>query len=875
MRSRKRTARRAAPATPERSDLSKPGPAVVAALYLLAFLSGIAALMYEITWAKMLALALGSTTLAAAAVIAAFMGGMGLGARAYDLVLRRVSRPLLIYVLLEFGIALSTALLTRTFYTLPELFASASSHLATGAPLVLMRFVAVFVLLLLPSALMGATFPALCTILIRTARGVDRRLGLIYGINTVGAGAGALIAGLVLIERLGLVATVGVANVINVVVGLAALALLWTPLAQGDARSTRADQAVIETNLPRWLTGTVLFVSGLTTLSYEILWFRALRYTVGNSTYALSTVLAIFLVGLGLGSMLLARVLKRKAPERALAVCQLTIASLALVAIACQWLVLSVPGLREFASIFSTDVQTQAWWHRLAVDGGLAIVVMLPATLAMGLSFPLASRLFLGDVRKLGSRVGGAYLLANLGSICGAVLGATVLLPLLGTAGGTKAVAVTNLALGVLVMLWLRPWTVRRLFPALVAGGVVTALMVALPGQLTLHGETIDESAETRLFVEEGDLATVQVLAIAEDPTKKVMTVDGCKIGWSEGFRGSFFCRKQDLLAHLPMLLDTRIRHTLNVGLGSGSTLRALASYPNVETLDCVEISAAVVRGAAFFEASAVLRDPRVNLVVDDAVHFLLRSSKKYDLIVSDGKQHPFFSGNASLLCKEFYRYALNGLSDIGVFVQWLPLGTLASDFEINLRTLTDVFPHVEVFFFPRESVFVVGSRKPLRDRPTMTKEQFDTSSIRAGLAPYYLDNPDALRARWVAGKRQLQQIVKDAPVSTWDHLILDFSAFKASKTEWDRAEVANLRLLLLAEAVAVPAAERTFDPGHIAYVNSAGLLRRACAEMVAGRFDRALELAIEAVDANPDDRVARGVVRGLRAGPDHARTIE
>ena len=153
------------------------------------------------------------------------------------------------------------------------------------------------------------------------------------------------------------------------------------------------------------------------------------------------------------------------------------------------------------------------------------------------------------------------------------------------------------------------------------------------------------------------------------------MTIDGYKIGWSNAFLPSQLCRKQLILAHLPKILDTRIRHTLNVGLGSAATLQALASYADIETLDCVEINQSVVNGAKLFDASVVLDDPRVHLVVDDAIHYLLRTEHKYDLIISDGKQQPFYAGNAALLCKEFYEYALEDLSEDGLFIQWMPLG--------------------------------------------------------------------------------------------------------------------------------------------------------------------------------------------------------
>ena len=150
---------------------------LIAIVYGLACISGAAALIYEVAWARMLSLTFGSTTLATAAVVAGFMGGMGVGAVCYQLLLRRIGRPLLIYGILEIGIALSASTLTLFIYQLPELSASFSDYFIGGLATNLARFVAIFLILLLPSALMGATFPALCRILIQTSQGVDRHLG--------------------------------------------------------------------------------------------------------------------------------------------------------------------------------------------------------------------------------------------------------------------------------------------------------------------------------------------------------------------------------------------------------------------------------------------------------------------------------------------------------------------------------------------------------------------------------------------------------------------------------------------------------------------------------------------------------------------------
>jgi spermidine synthase len=517
-----------------------------------------------------------------------------------------------------------------------------------------------------------------------------------------------------------------------------------------------------------------------------------------------------------------------------------------------------VPALFERVSIYSGEVRFRPWGWRLTVNAGVATATMFPATVLMGLSFPLATRLFLGDVRALAARVGTAYLLANVGSVLGAITGATLLLPLFGTLGGTKVCAAANAGLAIAIILVVRRAGLPRLAVP-VGAAIALVLAVLLPGAVAVRAEAFDdENRGTVIFSEEGDLATVQILQHERDPSRRVMTVDGCTIGWSDGFRGTIFYRKQLLLAHLPMVLDRRITHTLNVGLGSASTFATVASYPQVETLDCVEINAAVVEASRRLPESSVLDDARARLVVDDVLHYLLRSGPQYDLIVSDGKQHPLHSGNAVMLCREYYELALARLTDDGILVQWLPLGTLHEDFQMILRTFCRVFPYADVFYFPPESVIVVGAKRPLAGRPQLPADAYRTLPTGRDLGEHFLPDPDALVGHWVACKGQIEAVLEDGPVSTWNHLRLDASPYRASPPEWARATPTNL--LLLAQAGEKPAGTDgpTLTADGERYRRSCRLQRVAQVALLRGDTAQARAFAEQALRLNPADGEAR-----------------
>ena len=777
------------------------GSPLARVLYALAFLSGSAALTYEVAWAKLLSLTFGSTTLAASAVVGGFLGGMGIGAWLYHRVQGRVASPLRTYASIEIGIALAAAALTAGLPHLPAAFASLSGGIPSGPPMTLFRVVSVLLLLLVPAALMGATYPALCTCLIGTREEVDRHLGMLYGVNTLGAAAGALVAGLFLVPAFGLAASVAVGNALNLLVGISAFALSRGSTGDAIAPTATAAQRTIPTELPHRLTGAVILLSGFATLSYEILWFRALRYLVGNSTFALTIVLVVFLLGLGFGALPLRRVVARGRPELDLARCQFGIALLAALAIGVMMLMLSRPDLNATLSVFSLAFRTLPWEQRLLVHGALALALMLPATLLMGLSFPLASRLFIGDVRLLGRRVGGAYLLSNLGSILGAILAAAWLLPRLGTVGGTHLVIGVNFLLGLALLLRLRLSVGRRLAEA---GGVlvaVVALLLVFPERTTFQGG-FRLPGVALAFEEENDLGTVEVLQDSARPELKGISIDGTFIGASSGWYPSIYS-KQLLIAHLPMLLDARLRSALQIGLGSASTLDALASHPGLERIDCVEINPAVVRGSRLFEESAVYRDPRVRVVVEDALHFLVRGGEPYDLIVSDGKQNEDFSGNAKLLSRDFYALARSRLSPRGLFVQWISSNYLHADFRIILRTIAEVFPELAVFIDPPGSMILVASLEPLEARPRISREAFEKGRISRDLRRLGIPGPEHFLRRWMADREPLLEAAGPGPLNTWDQAILEFAPYRASPREQARASADNLRLLIRAHGLA------------------------------------------------------------------------
>jgi len=538
----------------------------------------------------------------------------------------------------------------------------------------------------------------------------------------------------------------------------------------------------------------------------------------------------------------------------------LGIALLALVAIGAEQWILIDPRLSSQLSIFSGSLRTQPWPWRLAVGSGVATAILLPATLLMGLSFPLASRLFLGSVRALSSRVGLAYLLSNLGSILGAILAAVWILPHLGTVGGTKFLAGVNLVLAVLILTRIERPMLRTL--AVGSSLVPIVLGLALPPRLSFQGEPSPwRNVKPRLiFEEEAELGTVQVLARPDRARARAMSIDGAVIGATQDYMPDLYS-KQVLLAHLPMLLDHDIRRVLTLGVASASTLNTLARYRWIETLDAVEINPAVIRASSFFFESIVFNDPRVELVIEDAVHHLLRTPKTYDLIVSDAKQNMDFAGNAKILAAEFYQHSLARLGRCGLFVQGIPLAHDHDAFRMILRTFRSVFPEMEIFVDPPNTVVMVGSRCPVAGRPRPAQNELRRTGVEVEIEKLFVPDAEALPALWLASGAELDTSLEASPINSWDRTLLEFVCYRAVLTGWsNRAN--NLRTLL---APRDTGSDGISEFAAIPLFESMSLLNRAYLSYLDKDSSKARKLLEEVLVRSPNHPIAVKASRTIR----------
>jgi spermidine synthase len=667
-------------------------------LLLILFVgSGCSALVYEIVWLQLLQLVIGSSAVSLAVLLGTFMGGMCLGSIALPRIVSRRRHPLRVYALLELGTGIAGI---AVLFAVPYVNQIYVTNVAAGLPGILLRGAVSAACLLPPTLLMGATLPAIARWIEATPQGVSW-LGFFYGGNIAGAVFGCLAAGFYLLRVHDMTAATYVAATINGAVSLIALGLAGLTPYHAPAQEAPASPALRATGC--WPVYLTIGLSGLCALSAEVLWTRLLSLMLGATVYTFSIILAVFLTGLGIGSAAgsyLARGTAR--PRTALGVCQMLLA--AAIAWAAYMLAKSLP-------YWPIDpLLSPGPWIDFQLDLLRCAWAIFPATCLWGASFPLALASVAARQQDPGRLAGNVYAANTVGAVVGAVTCSLYLIPSIGTQQAER-VLIGLSALASLVMLVPQAWPFRasdssggkfrasglRIGASLaLAASIVLAACLAwsvsaVPGGLVAYGRSLPASGlqSEVIFVGEGMNASI---AISDSGIDRYFHVSG-KV---EASTVPDDMRLQRMLAHLPALLHPKPRSVLVVGCGAGVTAGSFVLYPDVERIVICEIEPLVPPAAAFFfpaENYGVLDDPRVEVVYDDARHYILTTHEKFDIITSD-PIHPWVKGSAVLYTKEYFELCKRRLNPDGLITQWVPLYESSGDaVKSQIATFFEVFP--------------------------------------------------------------------------------------------------------------------------------------------------------------------------------------
>ena len=676
--------------SPTQSPANPPAAVLLPLVLLLFVASGCAALIYEVVWYQMLQLAIGASAISLGILLATFMGGLCLGSWFLPKMTRASTHPLRIYALIELGIGICGLLVLWCLPLIDDVyFASAQGGLSG----MLTRGLLCAVCLLAPTFLMGASLPAISRFISATPRGVAW-WGWLYAGNTLGAVSGCLLAGFYLLRLHDLAFATYVAVAINLAIAIGSFALaIAAPaisLTVEDISATGAAPAEDEEGspLPVYL---VIGLSGAAALGAEVVWTRQLGMLFDGTTYAFSLILAVFLIGLGLGSGLGALVLRIVRPRMALGWCQILLAA------GICWAAFMISRVLPFMP----EPRALSAWDVALTNLTRSLLALLPATLLWGASFPLAMAAAKRNGDDPARPVARVYAANTFGGIVGALLASLVLVAWIGTRD-TQRTMLVLVAIGGFVLLL--PVLTRKGAAAGFAIGGAAAAVLALawalpeqPGELVAFGKQIRSLSPYAkvLEVQEGMNSSLAITRV-NDGSLQISVA-----GHVEATNESFDMSLQRMIGHIPALIHPNPVKILGIGFGAGVSAGSFTPYSSVKSITVVEMEPKVPPTSTKYFApfdNNVKNDPRTTIVYDDGRHFMMTTKEKYDIIASDPLD-VWVKGTASIYSKDYFEKVKEHLNPGGYFTLYVPLyesdeETVKSEF----ATFFAVFPHGTVW---------------------------------------------------------------------------------------------------------------------------------------------------------------------------------
>jgi spermidine synthase len=825
---------------------------------LLLFGSGLCSLVYQTVWLRELRSVFGSSTPATAAVIGIFMGGLGVGGVMLGRFADRHRNPLLLYAMLEGGVA-ATALLTIPIVRLVETvyFASGGSVTLGTTGATMLRLLLATAMLGAPTFLMGGTLPAAARSVVADADVKRRAIALLYGVNTLGAVLGALLSTFFALELLGNRKTLIVAVLLNLLVVVAARARsreerFERGKTQGGAQAAAPETGALTPLLFTWIAAGV---AGFAFLLMELVWYRMLAPILGGSTFTFGLILAMALLGIGLGGLAYSFLLDDRP------------ASLSLFAVTCglESVAIVVPfalgdRLATLAALLRS-LGTLGFGGDFLAWTSICAAVVLPAAIVSGFQFPALIALAGQGRAHVGSDVGRVYAFNTLGAIAGSVAGGFGLMPVM------TALGCWRLAAGMMIVLCAAAsvlayrherHTITGPALALVAAGLVvaatgpTSLWRHSPigaGRVEIVGKTTNEMLEwahfeRRRVVWQAEGIESGVALVGEDGI--AFFVNGKSDGHSIGDAGT-----QVMGGLLGAILHPAPKRSLVIGLGTGSTAGWLGRVAGMERVDVAELEPAIKHVAEVCAPvnESVLEQPNVHVRYGDAREILLVSSDRYDIIFSE-PSNPYRSGVASLFTQEFYAAAAGRLDRGGIFLQWVQAYEIdGRTIETIVRTIHSIFGHVQIWQTKDKDMVLVATRAPLAVDVARVRTRVGEEPYRSALAhAWKVDSAEGFLAHFVADEAFATHVATrtHADLNTDDRNVVEFGLARS---------VGKGRSEQMAEVIKLAASMQMRDHSFAGAYDAALVRRfRATSPMIAGtdsEEERGLASAVAAYKAS------------------------
>ena len=812
------------------------------------FLSGFAGLVYEVSWIRKASLVFGSTTFAVSTVLAVFFLGLACGSYLFGRLGQRTLRPLRLYALIEIGLGLfamaSPYLLDFTESLYGPIYRALAGH---AVILFVTRGVLVSLVILPPTILMGSTLPLFCRQFVRSDTRVANCVGMLYGVNTLGAALGCAAAGLFLLPTLGLRLTVQLGAALNILCGIAVwlLPITKNQLSQLDRNSEQSasqGKVVTERFTATQFPIAILFFSvGFVALGSEVLWTRYLRLlTRQNSVYTYTLTLTVVLVGIVLGSFLASRLFDRSTPRaRYFGLFQI------------------LTGL----SVLTVMTLPQTFWAGIKNELGMYFLLLLPPAILSGASFPLAVRMVVEDASRASIGTGRMAAINTLGGILGSLLIGFVGLPLFGIKFSLLFITGVSLLTGFAAWFW-----IDKTFSPLFRGGAVAVALliwVCIPFALgtRIPADFLAAGRQLVAFREgfDGDLAVIR-----RDKEWIELEIDR----W---WQGSNLKNQQVVGAHIPTLLHPNPKNVLVVGAGTGQTPSRFLMY-DIDRLDCVDIEPTLFGFIRDHFDSKWMEDDRVELVSEDGLNYLNHSDAMYDVIAIEVGQI-FRPGIAFFYTADFYHRSRQRLRPGGLLTQLVSIPSLTTDqFQGVIKTFLDAFPQSFLWYNSSDLLLIGVNGTDFKISRAALERLWSNESVHQDLRHTFWGGPQqwlnwlpVFLGGYLAGPQELAELASEARLYRDNLPVLDYATSLDYITEMNEIPIVKDHLLkhsgsleevidftLSAEKIAVI---EEIQQKNLGAIIAEAILRRA--ELLTlsrdDAADEVIKLLSEAVGWNPD----------------------
>jgi spermidine synthase len=764
---------------------------------ILFIASGFAALIYQVTWFKYLSFFVGNTTYSQAIVLAAFMGGLAIGNYYFGKTVDKSSKPILLFAKLQIIIGIYAFSFPSFWQLLTDFLASFSSNNNISYEIIFaIKLITASILLLIPTTLMGGTLPILVKFLSSKLDDSAQNISALYTVNSLGAIFGALMAGFYFIPNWGLKESLYFAALIDLLIGVVSIITFYrekVKIIPPPKNSQKLDLFKIYTPRQRDIAIAIAGISGLTAFIYEVCWVRVFMPVWGSSTYSFSLMLVSVISGITLGSFFLSFIINKiKDLMMFLAICQLAIvislvATLPLYGRIPYW-------FWQFAYYFTEN--NLSYNSFLLAQFLICFIVLLLPNIFLGMSLPIAARIAASGISSLGKAVGSAFSINTIGCVIGSLLTGLFLIPYIGTQKSIEIGLVLNLITGTIALF--NVTNIKKSFIAFLIVPITLITFIYLfagpewnklitlseinrkikenrppPNSFVDYLDFIKTDNPNILYFKEGKSATV---FITEHSKQISLIINGKTDASSVGDMPT-----QVMIGQIPMILHPKPESVLIVGLGSGTTAGSVLTHP-VKNVKILEVSSEVVEASSFFNHvnNKPLEDPRVEMIIEDALSFIKFEQSTYDIIINQ-PSNPWISGIGNLFATEFFEIAKKKLNPGGILAQWFHVYEMDKNtLQLLLRTFSNSFKYVTLWQTLSSDILIIGTNDPQNIDYSMLKNKIAIPEVKKDLERIQIYNPFAFLSLYMFNQDNLKLYAGPGVLNSENNPLLEYWAPKA-----------------------------------------------------------------------------------------------